>query len=86
MKADMPGKDTHMEYRMSEDLCEPENETICKCAETSLIFLGSEWGPPPTCLLNLKKAVYKPEVFAMLEAGLPQAAQAVASFNILAFY
>ena len=35
--------------------------------------------PPPTCLLNLKKALYKPEVFAMLDAGLPQAAQAVAS-------
>ena len=36
-------------------------------------------GTPPTCLLNLKKAIYKPKVFAMLEAGLPQAAQAVAS-------
>ena len=35
--------------------------------------------PPPTCFLNLKKALYKPEVFAMLEAGLPQAAQSVAN-------
>ena len=36
-------------------------------------------GSPPTCFLNLKKALYKPEVFATIEAGLPHAAQAVAT-------
>ena len=90
MRADMPGKEGHVKHMISvtEDLVEPEQDHVpeCRCSDTSLNFLGSEWGPPPTCLLNQKKAVYKPEVFAMLEAGLPQAAQAVASFNIPMFY
>merc|ERR1711867_360564 len=79
MRADMPGSEDQREYRQYEDLCTHTGEVDCKCAETALDFLGSEWGPPPTCFLNLKRALYKPEVFAMLEAGLPQAAQAVAT-------
>ena len=51
----------------------------CRCSDTSLNFLGSEWGPTPTCLLNISQAIYKPEMYAMLQAGLPQAAQAVTS-------
>ena len=79
MRADMPGSEAHREYRQRKDLCTHTGEVVCKCAKTALDFLGSEWGAPPTCFLNLKKALYKPEVFAMLEAGLPQAAQAVAT-------
>ena len=79
MRADMPGSAASREYRSSEDQCTNSATTICKCAEGSLDFLGSEWGPPPTCLLNLTKAVYRPEVYALLNAGLPQAAKAVDS-------
>ena len=79
MRADMPGSEAHREYRQRKDLCTHTGEVVCKCAKTALDFLGSEWGAPPTCFLNLKKALYKPKVFNMLEAGLPQAAQAVAS-------
>ena len=79
MRADMPGSVANREYRMSEDQCTNTAAANCKCAEGSLDFLSSEWGPPPTCLLNLTKAVYRPEVFALLDAGLPQAAQAVVS-------
>ena len=79
MRADMPGSAVSREYRSSEDQYTNSGTTICKCAEGSLDFLGSEWGPPPTCLLNLTKAVYRPERFALLEAGLPQAAKAVDS-------
>ena len=79
MRADMPGSVVSREYRMSEDQCTNNAAANCKCAEGSLDFLGLEWGPPPTCLLNLTKAVYRPEVYALLDAVLPQAAQAVDS-------
>ena len=49
MRTDMPGSDTHMEYRMCEDLCS-KNESTSKCAGTALDFLGSEWGAPPHLL------------------------------------
>ena len=79
MRSDMPGSEANREFRMQEDLCTNSGTTPCKCAENALDFLGSEWGPPPTCLLNIKKAIFRPEMFAMLDAGLPEAAQAVAS-------
>ena len=78
----MPGKDGHVRSMISvtEDL-EPGQDHMpeCKCSDNALNFLGSEWGPAPTCMLNLSQAIYKPEVFKMLQARLPQAAQAVAS-------
>ena len=64
----MPRSEDLREYRQREDLC----------AETSVNPLRNEWGTPPACFLNLEKSLYKPEVFAMLEDGLPQAAQATA--------
>ena len=68
METDMPGRLVHREHRQREDLC----------AETSLKPLGNEYGIPPRYFLNLKKSLFDPEVFAMLEAGLPQTAQAMA--------
>ena len=47
MRSDMPGNRDSREYRMQEDQCLTTNPAICKCAEGSLDFLGSEWGPPP---------------------------------------
>ena len=79
----MQGKDSHVKNMISvtKDLVEPEQEHVpkCRCSDTSLNFLRSEWGPAPTCLLNISQAIYKPEMYAMLQASLPQAAQAVAS-------
>ena len=79
----MPGNVRHMKNMISvtEDLVEPEQDHVpkCRCSDTSLNFPRSEWGPAPTCLLNISQAIYKPEMYAMLQAGLPQAAQAVAS-------
>ena len=65
METDMPGSRAHREYRQREDMC----------SETSSNPLGAELGTPPACFLSLEKSLYKPEVFAMLKAGLPQAAQ-----------
>ena len=79
MRSDMPGSEASREYRQKEDLCTHTGDLNCKCAEGNLNFLGSEWGPPPSCYLNLKQVLFKPEVFAELEAGLPKAAQDVAS-------
>ena len=78
MKTDMLGSDIQKEMLMSEDLCST-GRIDCRCTEGALDFLGAEWGPPPTCLLNIKKALFQPEVFAMLNSGLPDAAQAVTS-------
>ena len=85
MRRNMPGSNDSREYRQREDLCSRSVDVNCKCAENSLTFLGSEWGPPPSCFLNLKTALFKPEVFAELDAGLPKAAQAVASAPAGAF-
>ena len=79
MRSDMPGSEASREYRQKEDLCTHTGDLNCKCAEGNLNFLGSEWGPPPSCYLNLKQVLFKPEVFAELDAGLPKAAQDVAS-------
>ena len=79
MKTDMLGSDIQKEMLMSEDLCSSGGKVDCRCAEGALDFLGKEWGPPPTCLLNIKKAIYRPEVFAMLNECLPIAAKAVTS-------
>ena len=73
MKTDMLGSDIQKEMLMSEDLCST-GRIDCRCAEGALDFLGAEWGPPPTCLLNIKKAIFQPEVFAMLNHCLPEAA------------
>ena len=75
----MPDSDFRRECRLNEDLSNHTGDLNCKCAEGNLNFLGSEWGPPPSCYLNLKKILFKPEVFAELEAGLPKAAQDVAN-------
>ena len=79
MRTDMPDSDNRREYRMNEDLSNHTGDLSCNCAVGNLNFLGSEWGPPPACYLNLKKILFKPEVFAELEAGLPKAAQDVAN-------
>ena len=47
MRSDMPGNLASREMRMQEDQCLSTNSAICKCAEGSLDFLSSEWGPPP---------------------------------------
>ena len=82
MRADMPGKAGHVRSMISvtEDP-EQEQDQVpkCKCSDNALNFLGSELVPAPTCMLNISQAIYKPEVFRMLQEGLPQAAQAVAS-------
>ena len=57
MKTDMLGSDIQKEMLMSEDLCST-GRIDCRCAEGALDFLGAEWGPPPTCLLNIKKALF----------------------------
>ena len=85
MRTNMLGSDTQKEHLMSEDLCTNTGKVDCKCAEGALDFLGNEWGPPPTCLLNLKKAIFQPEVFSVLCTGLPEAAQAVTSAPAGAF-
>ena len=79
MRTDMPDSDFRRECRLNEDLSNHTGDLNCKCAEGNLDFLGSEWGPPPSCYLNLKQVLFKPEVLAELEAGLPKAAQDVAS-------
>ena len=50
MRADMPGSEAYREYRQRVDLCTHTGEADCKCAETALDFLGSEWGAPPHLL------------------------------------
>ena len=79
MRSDLPGNLVCREMRMLEDQCQSSNPAICRCAEGSLDFLGSEWGPPPSCLLNITKAVFKPERLAVLHAGLTEAATATDS-------
>merc|ERR1712101_65690 len=75
----VPDSDNRREYRMNEDLSNHTGDLSCSCAVGNLNFLRSEWGPPPACYLNLKKILFKPDVFAELEAGLPKAAQDVAN-------
>ena len=82
MRADMPGKSGHVKsmIAVTEDLDQEQDHVPeCKCADTALNFFGSKWGPAPTCMLNLTQAIYKPEVYRMLQEGLPKAAEAVAS-------
>ena len=76
----MPGKSGHVRTMMAftEDL-DQEQDHVPECIDTALNFFGSEWGPAPTCMVNVSQAMYKPEVFRMLQEGLLKAAEAVDS-------
>ena len=66
-------------WRISTELEAHSDKLDCKCAEGCLDFLGSEWGPPPSCLLNLRHTLFKPEVYKMLATCLPKASASVAT-------